>query len=141
MQSPLLIMRLAIAMATALGSQTIAALPPPIPPHEHVPPVVPNWELHSTRVSCPQIGEASVSLKWQKWHVNIVNLQSDNYLLSKNDTTTLNVALSEYQLIESIHAGCLDDKQFVVMIKGLTRDTKPKMVSVRLQGKRLFLDR
>jgi hypothetical protein len=134
-------MRLAIAMATALGSQTIAALPPPIRPHEHVPPVVPNWELHSTKVSCPQIGEVSVILKWQKWHVNIVNLQSNSYFLTKNDTANLNTALSEYQLIESIHAGCLDDKQFAVEIKGLTRDTKPKMVSIRLQGKRLFLDR
>lgn len=141
MQSPLSFMRLATAMATALGSQTIAALPPPIPPHEHVPPVIPNWELHSTKVSCPQIGEVSASVKWQKWHVNAESLQSNYYSLTKNDGANLNRALSEFQNIDYIRAGCLDEKQFSITIRGFSRDVKPKTVSIRLQGKRLFLDR
>jgi len=132
---------LTITMTAALGSQAIAALPPPIPPHEHAPPVIPNWELHSTKVSCPQIGEASVSLRWQKWHVNIESLRSSNYYMSKNDMKTLNLALSQYKNIEFIRAGCLDDTQFQISIRGFTRDIKPKMVYIRLQGKRLFLDR
>lgn len=141
MQSPLSFMRFAIVMATALGSQTIAALLPPIPPHKHVPPVVPNWELHSSKVSCPLIGAASASLKWQKWHVNIEILQSNRYFLTKDDAKILNRALSEYQLIDYVHVGCLDEKQFSITIRGFARNAKPKMVSIRLQGKRVFLDR
>lgn len=140
MQSLLSFMCLALAMGTALGSQTITALPPPIPPHEHIPPVVSNWELHSAKVSCPRIGEISVSLR-RKLHVNIESLQSNNYSITKNDRIVVDRALSEFNLIDSIHAGCLDNTQFFIIIKGFTRDIKPRMAYIRLQGKRLFLER